>query len=169
MTDAELIVFIRFWIGNLPVSEISDGDLTTIISGVRLQYPDASDCLLKYYSVKRTLEWLLRKDNQATSGSDASGAVSKRLEEIGNRKIEIQYATNGVASTSGGYQDILDMLEEDPSSLGCDPFPSSSPSTSTVIVGGVSQAQYDKVADNPDSRTGFAMGSLCRPRNRNWR
>lgn len=168
MTDTELITFVRFWIGNLPISEISDSDMTVIITMVRSQYPAANDCELKYYATKNVLEWLIRKDNQASSGTNATGAVTKRVEEINTRRIEVTYDSSGETATAGGYQDILDMLEADPTTLGCRPFESTM-NTGTIIVGGTSQAQYDKVKRNPDSRTGYSMGNLHRQRNRVWR
>lgn len=171
MTDTELITFVRFWIGNLPASEMSDSDMLIIITSVREQYPDANDCLLKYQIIKNVLMWLIRSNLQATGATGGSGEIKRRTEKRNDSEITVEWdvgTSGGTSASDGGYQEILDMLEEDPTVIGCSPFDTSNKSA-TVIIGGVSQSQYDKVASNPDARTGFAMGNLCRSRNRNWR
>lgn len=139
MTNMELITWIGFWL-NLSEEDISDTTLDIIIEGIRSQYPDATDCQLKYYLAVRTLEYFIRLGSKPTTGS---GSISKIREKVGKREKEVTYnaGNNGVAT----WDTLLDDLKSDPSMIGCEPFPDTGNSLGRVFIGGTGD-RYSPVA-----------------------
>ncbi|CAM0040292.1 hypothetical protein VPHK460_0031 [Vibrio phage K460] len=138
MSDAEFIEWLRFWL-SLDESTISDEDLQRILDSVQETHPDATDCAIKYYFAKATLEHLIRADAQGQSGG--GGTLKKRREKIKNREIELEYHDSGTASV--GWEKTLDDLVSDPNSIGCDPFPSTDEdSGSGAVIIGVTTDKY---------------------------
>lgn len=125
MTDAEFITWLRFWL-SITVSDISDEDLTIILDTVKNQYPASSDCQIKYYFAKATLEHFIRAQAKATSGSAGSGAVSERREKIGKREILEKYDVGASTGEAAGWDKLLESLISDPNSVGCEVFPAGS-------------------------------------------
>lgn len=167
MTVSELNAFVRFVLGGLSTAVLDDTTLNQIIQSVLDSGLAATECQEKYYSVKQTLIYL---DTKSAAGNAGTGAVSKIVEKVGQRSItkEFDTGTTGIASS---WSSVLDDFLADPQSyLLCNPFPSGSTNNSgSVIIGGVSQKQYDKVATNSDSRNGWSMGSICdRRKYRGW-
>lgn len=170
MTVSELNAFVRFVLGGLSTAVLDDVTLNQIIQNVLDSGLATTECQEKYYSVKQTLIYLDTKSAAGSAGTGASGAVSKIVEKVGQRSITREYDT-GTAGTASSWGSVLDDFLADPQSyLLCNPFPSGTTNNSgSVIIGGVSQKQYDKVATNSDSRNGWAMGSICdRRKYRGW-
>lgn len=153
MANEEVLEFIRFWLGGLPTSTISDETIIYIIEQVRLAHVDITDCQLKYYSIVAVLEWLIRKNYQDGGSTGGSGSVRRVKEVVGRKSREIEYQNN--ESGSSGYQSILDGLLNDPTSIGCDPFPSDGNAQGLVLIGGVDADAYQANLDNPLVRNGF--------------
>lgn len=159
MTVAELNEFVRFYL-SLPTTVMDDVELGQIIQNVLDSGIATTDCQEKYYSAKAVLEQLIRKEAVGSSGQQGSGEISKIREKIGKREKEISYAVGTTGAVKSSWQSVLDELIADPKGqLLCDPFPDAADAgMGAVLIGGVSQKQYDKVANNPDRRSG-----LCSP------
>lgn len=144
---------IRFFLGNLPTTTISDSDMDIIIQASvdRYSLEDADYCIVKYEATVEILRWILR--NQA--GDNLDGGVSRIREKIGKREKELEFSSD--PKRAAGYQGVLDDLLADPTLIGCDPYAdiADPDSQGKVIIGGVSQKQYDKVVNNPDRRSGL--------------
>ena len=139
MSDPEFIEWLRFWL-SLDESTISDEDLQRILDSVQESHPDATDCAIKYYFAKATLEHLIRADAQGQSGD---GTIKKRREKIKNREIELEYNTDIVGKSSTGWEKVLDDLISDPNSIGCEPFPSTDEDKgSGAVIIGVTTDKY---------------------------
>lgn len=170
MTVSELNDFVRFVLGGLSTTVLDDATLNQIIQNVLDSGLATTECQEKYYSVKQTLIYLDTKSAAGSAGTVGSGAVSKRKEQVGKRIVEVTFDT-GTEGTASSWSSVLDDFLADPQSyLLCNPFPSGTTNNSgSVIIGGVSQKQYDKVATNSDSRNGWSMGSICdRRKYRGW-
>ncbi|MCP4986967.1 MAG: hypothetical protein GY928_13230 [Colwellia sp.] len=155
-TTPELIVDVRFFLGNLSTSAISDADLTTTIDKVCITYP-TNACDQLYYSTLATLRWLIRKEAGGSSGSAGSGAVKKRVEKEGNLSVTEEYDVSATSSTTTGWDKVLENLLKSPKTIGCT-ITTTTTSTGTssggmVLIGGVSQTQADRVYNNKDTRT----------------
>ncbi len=143
MSQAQYIAFLRFWLGGLTISDISDATVTLILNMVQSQYPAATECQVKYYFIKATLEFLIRESAKAKSGSAGSGEVSERREKRGSTEVLEKYNVGSTSSTTAGWDKVLEKLIADPNSIGCTPFPTTSGGTGSsgrsggsVIIGG---------------------------------
>lgn len=164
MTDQEFIDWLRFWLADLPVTSISDANLTLLLSSVKSAYPSATDCQIKYYFAIATLEWLVRASAKGSAGSAGSGEVKSRTEKTGAVSVTTDYDVGTSSGISTGWDRVLEDLKDNPDSIGCDVFPdiTGSSKSSSVIFGGVSQSEYDKVRNNSDSRNGWNTSSPFR-------
>lgn len=129
----EHIDYIRFWLGNLPTSAMSDADMTVFIEMNITTYGD-DNCKIAYYSTLDALYWLLREEakGQGSSGGGGAGTyVSKVQEKVGKREITKEWRTDssGTSTTATGWQSIIDQLIKDPTLIGCNPIPSTGAST----------------------------------------
>ena len=138
MTDEELATFIRFWLGGLTEEDISTEDLQTIIDMTRSQYPEATDCQLKYYATVNTLNWFIRKG----STSESTGEVKSREEQRGKTKIKVEYDVGSATGDGWGWAKTLEDLEKDPNSIGCVVFPDGK----GLVVIGVTKGRFETVA-----------------------
>ncbi len=136
-TTVELIVDVRFFLGNLSASAISDTDLTTIIDDVCVIYP-TNDCDQLYYSTLATLRWLIRAEAGGSSGSAGSGAVKKRVEKEGSVSVTEEYDVSATSTTATGWDKVLESLIKSPNTIGCTvttATTSTSSNTGIVIIG----------------------------------
>ena len=146
MTNEEAIEYIRFWLGNLPESVISDEDMGKIIDLVRLQYPNISDCELLYRSTVAVLEWLIRQDSQGSSGTVGSGEVKKRTEERGRTKVSQEWDVGTTGGTTGSWSSILDDLLQNPDSIGCSVFAIPTSGEIGSVVFGITKNRFETSA-----------------------
>ena len=123
MTVQELNDFIRFYLGDIDETVIKDTNLNIIIQSVLTQGIAQNDCQEKYYSTKAVLEWLIRADAKGSSGSVGSGDVKLREEEIGKRRIRVEYDVGTSKGTNSSWSSVLEELIDNPTSLYCNPFP----------------------------------------------
>jgi len=143
MDNISVIEYIRFWLGNLPESVISDEDMGKIIDLVRAQYPSISDCELLYRSTVAVLEWLIRQDSQGSSGTVGSGEVKKRTEERGRTKISQEWDVGTSGGTTGSWDSILEDLLANPDSIGCSVFVDNATSNTGSVIIGVTKDRFD--------------------------
>ena len=146
MDDISIIEYVRWWLGNLLGSVISDEDMQKILDMVRLQYPDASDCQLLFYTTVAVLEWIIRKESQGSSGSVGTGEVSKRIEKRGRTSIEVAYDVGTSGGTSGSWDSILEDLLGNPDSIGCPVFPVSTSGEIGSVVFGITKNRFETSA-----------------------
>jgi hypothetical protein len=153
---------VRYLLGGLTTSVMSDELLNFIIQRNIDQYGDADSnlCLVTYESLKEVLRYLINKDAAGSTGT-SGGALIKRVEEIGSRRIEVSYSADG-SGTVNGWQSLLDFYTKHPEEVCISLKPTTQ--SSTVIIGGVSQKEYDRVKNNTDSRNGMSMIPSCRTR-----
>ncbi len=145
MTDAELIVWLRFWL-SLTDADISDADLLIILDGVKAQYPSATDCQLKYYFAVAVLEHFIRASSKGSAGSTGTGAIKKRREKRGNSEVELQYDVGTSGGTQASWDTILEDLKKNPNSIGCTPFPitpDEAGAQGSVIIGGLGSGRFE--------------------------
>lgn len=166
----EIGEYLRWWLGDLPTSAISDETLVFIIELVIDRETTATPCDIIYLSAVDLLKYLIRKNEQGTAGTggvQGSGEVKKLTEKVGNTSLTYEYDVGVSGGTSGkeaGWDRILDDLQADPNSIGC-PV-----STVEAVVkgvgqphfGGVSNKEYDRVSRDTDSRNGFNYSSPFR-------
>ncbi|QZI87117.1 hypothetical protein MYOV085v1_p0095 [Vibrio phage 355E48.1] len=136
MNVAELNAFVRFTLGGLSTSVIDDPTLNQIIQNVLDSGLATTECQEKFYSVKQTLIYLDTKSATGSAETGASGAVKKRVEEVGKRRIEVQWETSGSSGTAASWSSVLEDFLKDPFSyLLCEPFPSTDgENTGSVII-----------------------------------
>lgn len=141
MTDEEFISWLRFFLANLSTDIISDADLQIILDQVKTQYPEASDCRIKYEFAVETLNHLIRKGSVEEG---ANGELRSRLEKNGQRSIKIEYNSGSTDGTLSGWESILANLQADPDSVGCVVFPpvEGVVSSGIVIIGGQDVPRY---------------------------
>jgi len=149
----EIEEYLRFWFGDLTESQISSENMQKIIQLVIDRNPEYTGCQVVYYSAVEVLQWLIRQQSKGQAGSLGAG-LSKKTEKVGDVSISQEYAFNDSSVTSG-WDRVLEDLEEDPSSIGCIVFTDSKEDMGLVLLGGVSQKEYHRVKDNPDSRNGY--------------
>jgi hypothetical protein len=142
-TTAELIPQVRFFLGNLSTTVISDADMTIIIDGVLVNHPDGTDCDQLYYSTVATLQWLIREEAGGSGGG--SGEVSKRTEKEGNVTVTEEYEVTG---TSTGWDKVLSDLLATPNSIGCVVTPTVTEGGGFVIIGTTAKEPCRKTALN---------------------
>ena len=146
VTNDEIQDYVRFWLANLPESDISVEDFNKVIEITRVQYPEATDCQMYYYVAVAVLNWLIKLSGQSAGGS---GQVSQIREKRGNTEKEVYYDTD--SDTSSNWTTILDNLLSDPSTIGCN-IDFSVPRVA-VNIGGVRKNQVRSVKRDPVSNT----------------
>ena len=158
---SEINAFIRFWLGDITTDTITDETLNYIIQLNIDKDPAYTGCDVIYYSTVDVLKWLERKQE---SGTIASGEIKRRKEKVGDVEISEEY--NLASDTSGidGWSTILQDLQTNPSIIGC-PITDTSVGGSKlggVLIGGVSQEEYDRVKRDTDVKSGWCMRSPYR-------
>ena len=140
MTITDLNDFVRFFL-SLSCDAMSDDDLNLIIESVLSSGIAESDCQEKYYAVKATLEYLIRKNSISTGTGDGSGKVRIREEVIGRRRVKVEYSDK--KDTVSDLESVLADLLADPTILLCDPFPTNPDSKgSGGVIIGVNKKKY---------------------------
>ena len=164
----EVAEYIRWWLGELPITTLSEDTLLYIIE-IEALNNSISGCELIYRSTVAVLEYLVRVQakGQASSGGGGSGSAVKSIEEkVGGVTKKTTWDTSSSSSDAvvAGWDRVLEDLKDNPDSIGCDVFPdiTGSSKSSSVIFGGVSQSEYDKVRNNSDSRNGWNPSSPFR-------
>lgn len=133
-TDYESIrLWIRWWLGDIDEDVISDDVLDTLYYMTTSRYGEDDVCEIVYRQTVATLEWLIREDAQSTS-STGTGELTKKEESEGDLTIIEEYDV-GSDSTSASWDTVLEDLEDNPSSIGCD-YSSDSETTGDLIIGG---------------------------------
>lgn len=141
---SEHIAYIRFWLGNVDTSIITDEDMTFLIA-VNIGKYGEDNCKIVYYSTLDILRWLIREGAKGSSGSAGSGEVSERREKIGKREILEKYAVGTSSGQATGWDKVLEGLLDSPSSIGCNPIDSGTGTGTgggSVIIG-VSKDKFD--------------------------
>lgn len=172
VTTPELIDDIRFYLGNLPETIISNTDMTRIIDLITTSHPEYTNCDMLYYSTVETLRFLVRvseRGSAGTGGTTGSGDLKKFTEKVGQMTITKEYdvgSTSGSTGKEAGWDRLLTDLLDNPSLIGC---PITQDNTTTagskygaVHIGGVSQGEYERVKNNSDSRSGWDTRSPFR-------
>lgn len=161
----EVNEYLRFWLGNVGTSLISDNDLNRIIQMVIDRNPEYTGCDVTYYSAVEVLKFLIRVDQKGSTGTVGSGEIKSRKEKIGNVEVTTSYDTSGTSSTVSGWDRVLEDLLGNSSSIGCaitTGGAGGATSTGSVLIGGVSQAEIERVNNNPDSKNGYSLNSPFR-------
>lgn len=144
MTTAEQIAYIRVILGGMPTSTAPDEVITLFLNKWSTYYDLSNNAdkewLVIYNATVDTLRWLIAKAG-VTAGSNASSIREKR----GQEEKEIRYSEG--ASVLQGYQDLLDYLLKNPDYIS----PTLSVGFNALVVGGVSQEEYDRVRSDSDS------------------
>lgn len=162
---------IRFLLGGLPTSTLSDEVLNQIIQRNIDKYGDTDDkfCIVTYQSLLDALQYLINKSAQG-SGSVSGGALIEREEVVGKKRIRVKYSPDASGAPTG-WEELYDKFLKDPT-LVCDSLVDpTTTSVGSVIIGGVSNKEYERVKSNPDSRNGFSLGfnSCDRRETKRWR
>lgn len=153
-TIADVNSEVRFLLGDLPTSAISDDNLNRFIqrSVDNHSLEDEDFCIVTYESILSTLQWLINKE-QATS-STAGGALKKKKEKVGDVEIQVEYSESSSGDPTG-WENLLEKFNTDPT-LVCESLAYLAKSDlGYALFGGVSQSEYKRVKDNPDSRNGY--------------
>jgi len=144
LTQAEQIAYIRIVLGGLPTSTVPDEVIALFLNKWSAYYdlPNNTDkeWLVIYNATVDTLRWLIAKAG-TTAGSNAQSIREKR----GQEEKEVRYSEG--SSVMQGYQDLLDYLLKNPDYIS----PTLNTSFNALIVGGVSNEEYDRVRSDSDS------------------
>jgi hypothetical protein len=169
LDTAAININIRFLLGGLPTTTLSDEILNLIIDQNIAKYGDLdeNECIVTYNALLDALRYLDRKSQQEAASGGVSGAINVREEVIGKRKIRLEYSDGSQGGKVTTWGDILQDFLDD-ASLVCDSLVDTTKQKSLVIIGGVSQKEYDRVKSNPDSRNGWSMSQPCNPCNRRY-
>ena len=145
MTTPEMIAYIRVILGDLSTATISDETITLFINKWSKYYNYPSDVTQEFWVVYKAcidcLRWLIAK-----AGTTAGSNASSRREKRGNEEIEVTFSQG--SSLLQNYKDLLDYLESNPDYID----PSLATTGNELIIGGVSQTEYNRVISDSDSR-----------------
>lgn len=157
----EINDYIRFWLGDIDESIISDETMNFIIQMVIDRDLNYTGCDVIYYSTIEILRWLVRK--QETGTSAGSGEIKSRKEKVGDIDVETTYDVGINSSGTGGWGSVLDDLLDNPNMIGCTITDTGENNKAgKVIVGGVSHEEYNRVNSNPDVKNGWEFSSPYR-------
>lgn len=150
MTDQEIIDKVLFLLGNPPSGVISQETIDMILQECKTNLGvDATDCDLTYCTLIDSLRYLIR-NSQMKSGS--LGSEVYRREKVGQREIQVQHSTEG---TSSGWEDMLIDYQHHPEYV-C-PSLKAERTLNLVLIGGVSQKEYERVQSETDSRSAYFL------------
>jgi hypothetical protein len=149
MSDEDILALVRYLLGGITTTLISDTTLTFILDRNR----KATDCETIYATVLETLLYL----DRTTTTSPNLGSVVGYREKEGNVEYEERYAANDTGATNtwrGMYDDFLVHPE-----WVCPELAKDSSDGTYYYIGGVSKSDRDAVNDNKDSiGTGTKIG-----------
>lgn len=131
---------------------ISYDTIITIVNDCIAEIGDDDDlyCKVLQCSLLSTLRYLIRKDQMSES---TAGNIKRRKEEIGKRKIEEEYQIPPTVNVKSGWEKMYDDYKENPDWI-CSSLAKNSGSR-LVMIGGVREDEYLRVASNPNSRTAY--------------
>lgn len=168
-TPVVIAEYVRFWLGDVPVSILSEETLLKIINLTIERLDDtATGCDIIYYSTIDVLKWLIRENEQGNAGSSSagSGALKKITEKVSEITVTKEYdvGTSVENASASGWDRVLEDLLNNSSSIGCaiTQSPSAATSTGNVLIGGVSQAERDRISNDSDAVNGFSLSSPFR-------
>ena len=147
MTVAEINTYIRTVL-DLTTAQISDNKLNLFINNWAAYYggtiTELNQWLITYNSALDALRSMIFSSSieQASIGN-----VSRREEQRGSERISVYYNTTSTSSTN--YQNLLDLLLENPSYI----HTSLAPSVLNIAIGGVSESTTSEIKQDPDSRS----------------
>lgn len=160
---AEINDYIRFWLGDLTESDISDTTLNRIIQQIIDNNPTYTGCDVVYYSTIEVLRRFIREAAKGSAGQAGDPTVKATTEKTGNVSFTTEYHTSSNGEASSSWQAVLDDLLTDPDSIGCPVTLDTVPSKIGIVTfGGVSQKEYDRVRNDQDSRNGWNYSSPFR-------
>lgn len=159
--------YIRWWLGGMSESEISTDNIVKIIEIEDANDSSLTGCDLLYKSTVSVLRYLIREKakGQAASGGGGAGTyVASQEEKVGDVSTKTSWGISGSADTgvASGFDQTLENLLADPNSIGCPVSQDEitiTNGTGVPYFGGVSNAEYDRVRNNPDSRGAFSSYS----------
>lgn len=155
MDVASLNEFVRFVLGGLSTTVLDDVTLDKIIQSVLDSGLATTECQEKFYSVRQTLIYLDTKYSSEVAGNGGSGALSKRVEVVGKKRVEVTF-DNGSPTSQSSWASILDDFLRNPQNyLMCVPFPFDDSTKGLVLIGGVNMDSYIANLDDPTTRNGF--------------
>lgn len=150
-TTEEVNEDVRFKLGGLSVSVMTDLTLNKIIDGVieagSYTYEDSDKCIVTFYSLIETLRYLILQQEMNSGGV---GKTTRRREKNSRREIEVEYSEIG----DTGYSKMLSYFMTHPEVI-CKSLVKTLCSRGPVYIGGTSKSEYDKVQSNKDSRDGY--------------
>ena len=156
--------YIRFWLGNIGENIITEVDLLRLIQMVIDRDDSFTGCDVTYYSTVEVLKFLIRVGEKGSSGTAGSGEIKSRKEKVGAVEVTTSYETSSAAAAASGWDRVLEDLLNNSSSIGCAITTSEQAGgrTGSVMIGGVSQAEVDRVNNDPDSKNGYSLNSPFR-------
>ena len=144
MTQAEQIAYIRIILGDLSTATLPDAVITLFLNRWYVEFNYPADPTKEWYVIYNTccdcLRWLIAKTN-ATAGSSAT----MRREKRGQEEVEVRFSDG--TTLSQGYQDLLDYIEANPDYID----PSLKRNVDALVIGGVSQEEYNRVKSDTDN------------------
>lgn len=147
----------RFYLGDVDSSTLSSATIQMVIADAIAIYTDDDtyNCEILYYTVIECLQYLIRKE-AANKGNEI-----EREEQNAKRRVKVKYS-----SSASAWEGLLSDYRKD-AGLICaslvDPNKQGS-----VIIGGVSQKEYDRVNNNPDSRNALSPSGRSIRTNRRY-
>ena len=147
MTSAEIISYVRTVL-ELSTDEVSDAKMTLFVNKWIAYYngtiTELNQWLITYYTALDALRSMIFSSSieQASVGN-----VSRREEQRGSERVSVYYNTTSTSSTN--YQNLLDLLLENPSYI----HTSLAPSVLNIAIGGVSESTTSEIKQDPDSRS----------------
>lgn len=151
---------VRYYLGGLPTSELTDDILNDIITRTMTRNSldlnvDSDYCKSVYHSLLETLRYLIRNNISSSAGAGSGGGKIKSLsEKVGDVQIRTEYMDGSSASDSG-WGDLYDDYLANPQYI-CEELSDLAKSSfAGVYFGGVSQSEYDRVNNDQDSRNGW--------------
>lgn len=149
---------IRYYLGGLPTSTLTDDILNDIITRTMTRNSldfnvDSDYCKSVYYSLLESLRYLIR-NNISSSAISGGGEIKSKMEKVGQIQIKTDYM-EGSSAADSGWDDLYDDYLANPQYI-CEELADLAKSSfAGVYFGGVSQSEYDKVNNNQDSRNGW--------------
>lgn len=157
-TIDQVKVDVRYYLGGIPETTLSDALLEDIINRTMTRYGldlniDADYCKTVYYSILETLKYLIR-ENISSSSSTGGGEIKSRSEKVGDVSVKTEY-TEGSDASESGWDILYDYYLANPTDI-CEELTDLAKSSfATVYFGDVSNKEVDRVNSDQDSRDGW--------------
>lgn len=159
---SEINSSVRYYLGGLSTSILSDEILDFIIVNKITEYGDIDDnlCIVTYQSLLEALQYLDRRAMQGSAATGASGDLKRIEERIGQRVIKKEFETGSDGGTAASWGTLYDDFLANPQYI-CKSLIDNTKDKAIVLIGGVSQKEFDRVKTNTDSRNGWSMIPKC--------